>query len=119
PGSLVAVTDVSGRSIEEATALLAEQALIAVPGQDYSREIPTGQAIGTDPPAGTRLDKDSKVTVVISLGPASRDVTALTGLSVDAATAALADIFITPSGDSVTYFTDAADGTVIGARVTP
>lgn len=119
PGSLVAVIDVSGRSLDEATALLAEQSLVAAPGQDYSRDVPAGQAIGTDPAAGTRVDKDSQVTVVISLGPASHDVTALSGLTLDAATAALADFFITPSGDPTTYFTNAADGTVVGARITP
>ncbi|WP_298942890.1 Stk1 family PASTA domain-containing Ser/Thr kinase [uncultured Microbacterium sp.] len=119
PGSLVAVADVSGRSIEEASALLAEQSLVAVPGQDYSRDVPTGQAIGTDPPAGSRVDKDSEVTVIISLGPASHDLAALSGVSVDAATATLAEFFITPSGDPTPYFTDAPEGTVIGAWITP
>ena len=119
PGSLVAVTDVSGKSIEEATALLAEQSLVAVAGQDHSRDVPTGQAIGTDPPAGARVDKDSEITVVISLGPASHDLPEMSGVSVDAATATLAEFFITPSGDPTTYFTDAADGTVLGARSTP
>ncbi len=119
PGSLVAVADVSGRSIEDATALLAGQSLAAIPAEDYSRDVPAGQAIGTDPPSGTRVERDSEVTVVMSLGPASRAVPALAGMSVESATSTLADMYITPSGDPATFFTDSPNGTIIGARITP
>lgn len=119
PGSLVAVPDVTGSTIEEATGILAEHALVAVPGQDYSRDVPLGQAIRTDPEAGARVAKDAQVTVVISLGPQSHDIPALAGQTLDAATAALEPLYITASGDPARYFSDAPAGTVIAATITP
>jgi serine/threonine-protein kinase len=50
---------------------------VAVPGEDYSRDVPAGQTIATDPAAGTRVDKNASVTVVISLGPQPHDIGAL------------------------------------------
>lgn len=119
PGSMVAVPDVAGKSIEQATDILAAESLVAVPGQDYSRDVPVGQAIRTDPDSGTRVDKDAAVTVVISLGPASHDLPAFAGQTLDAATASLETWFLTTSGDPARYFTDAPEGTVIAATVTP
>ncbi|WP_448388724.1 Stk1 family PASTA domain-containing Ser/Thr kinase [Microbacterium aurum] len=119
PGSLVMVPDVTGSTIEEATGILAEHALVAVPGQDYSRDVPLGQAIRTDPEAGARVAKDAQVTVVISLGPQSHDIGALAGQTLDAATQTLSEFYITASGDPARFFTDAAEGTVIRALVTP
>jgi len=119
PGSMVAVPDVTGTSIEDATGILAEQSLVAVPAEDYSRDVAAGLVIRTDPEPGSRVDQDSSVTVVISLGPASHDIGALGGQSLDTATAALGELYITASGDPARYFNDAPEGTVIAARITP
>jgi len=119
PGSLVAVADVTGKTIDEAQGILAAQSLIAVPGEENSREVPTGQAIRTEPGAGTRVDKNSEVTVVISLGPASHDIGTLAGATLDDANATLAEFYITMPAEPERYFTDAASGTVIGAWITP
>ncbi|PZU48277.1 MAG: Stk1 family PASTA domain-containing Ser/Thr kinase [Microbacterium sp.] len=119
PGSLVAVPDVAGKSFEEASGILAAESLVAARGEDYSRDVPLGQVVRTEPGVGERVDKESTVTVVISLGPASRDIGPLAGQTLDAATAALAEVYITPSGDPVRIFTDAAAGTVLRALVTP
>ena len=119
PGSMVAVPDVTGRTIEEATGILAGESLVAARGEDYSRDVAAGQTIRTDPEAGARVDKDATVTVVISLGPASHDVPALAGQTLDDATAALEPLFITASGEPARYFSDAPAGTVIAATITP
>ncbi|GAA1641199.1 Stk1 family PASTA domain-containing Ser/Thr kinase [Microbacterium flavum] len=119
PGSLVAVPDVAGQSLEDATLTLAAEGLVALPGEDNSRDIAVGQAIRTDPDAGTRVEKNAEITVVISLGPAAHEIGALAGRSIDAATAALGEIFITASGDPARYFGDSPAGTVISARITP
>lgn len=119
PGSLVAVADVTGSSMEDATSILAEQSLVAVAGEDYSRDIATGRAIRTEPGTGERVDKDSQVTVVISLGPASHDIAPLAGMPLGDATASLETVYITTSGDPGRVFTDAPADTVIAATVTP
>ncbi len=119
PGSLVAVPDVAGKTLEEATGVLAAKNLVAVPGQDYSRDVAAGLAIRTDPDTGTRLDKNAEVTVVISLGPASQQLPAFAGQTLDAATESLGQWYITASGDPAQYFADSPEGTVLAARVTP
>jgi len=119
PGSMVAVPDVEGKSIAEATAILQEWSLVAVPGEEFSRDMPTGQTIATDPAAGTRVDKNASVTVVISLGPQPHDIGALGGKTLDEVTQSLEELFITASGDPSRLFTDSPVGTVVSASITP
>nr|WP_230404161.1 Stk1 family PASTA domain-containing Ser/Thr kinase [Microbacterium paulum] len=119
PGSLVAVPDVTGSSLDEATTALAAQSLVAVPGEDYSRDVAAGLAIRTEPGTGERVEKDSQVTVVISLGPASHDIGALSGMSLDEATRTLEQLYITSSGDPSQVFTDTPAGSVVAASITP
>ena len=119
PGSLVAVPDVTGSSLDEATTALAAQSLVAVPGEDYSRDVAAGLAIRTEPGTGERVEKDSRVTVVISLGPASHDIGALSGMSLDEATRTLEQLYITSSGDPSQVFTDTPAGSVVAASITP
>jgi serine/threonine-protein kinase len=119
PGSQVGVPDVSGRTLDEATTALAAEGLTAVPAQDHSRDVPVDLVIRTDPGAGARVDKNSAVNVMISLGPASHDIPALAGQSLQAATTSLGTIYITPSGDPTQIFTDAPAGTVVSASITP
>ncbi|EPD83587.1 hypothetical protein HMPREF1529_02969 [Microbacterium sp. oral taxon 186 str. F0373] len=119
PGSQVGVPDVSGRTLDEATTALAAEGLTALPAQDHSRDVPVDLVIRTDPGAGARVDKNSAVNVIISLGPASHDIPALAGQSLQAATTSLGTIYIAPSGDPTQIFTDASAGTVVSASITP
>ncbi|MFT3798768.1 Stk1 family PASTA domain-containing Ser/Thr kinase [Microbacterium sp.] len=120
PGSMVAVPDVHGRTFDEATGILADANLVAVYGEDHSRDVAEGLAIRTDPASGARLDKSSEVTVIISLGPASHDIGALAGLALNDATDLLAGAYITPvDGDPAKLFNDAAPDTVLTAWITP
>lgn len=119
PGSLVAVPDVTGQSFDEAANALRAQSLVAAPGEDYSRDVAAGLAIRTEPGIGERVEKDSAVTVVISLGPASHEIGALAGKSLDEATRTLEELYITASGDPSRVFTDAPVDAVVSASITP
>lgn len=119
PGSLVAVPDVTGQSFDEAASALRAQSLVAAPGEDYSRDVAAGLAIRTEPGIGERVEKDSAVTVVISLGPASHEIGALAGKSLDEATRTLEELYITASGDPSRVFTDAPVDAVVSASITP
>ncbi|WP_454119211.1 Stk1 family PASTA domain-containing Ser/Thr kinase [Microbacterium lacticum] len=119
PGSLVAVPDVTGQSFDEAAGALAAQSLVAVPGEDYSRDVAAGLAIRTEPGIGERVEKDSAVTVVISLGPASHEIGALAGKSLDEAARTLEELYITASGDPSRVFADAPVDAVVSASITP
>ncbi len=117
PGSLIAVPAVAGGSFADAEATLGERELVAVEGSEHNREVAPGTVIGTDPGEGTRVEKGTEITVVVSAGPASQQVPTLAGMSADAATKVLGDIFIEVT-DTPPRFTDEAAGTVIDATVT-
>lgn len=118
PGSLVAVPDVSRMSFADAEALLTEQQLVAQPQEVTDFEIPAGTTVGSDPPGGTRLDKDSVVTVFVSIGPASHEIEGLAGRSADDARGILTAAVVTV-GDDAREFSDADEGTVLSVTVTP
>jgi serine/threonine-protein kinase len=68
PGEEI-VPDVAGQSLSSAQAEL--QALgfrIGGPEEQPSSSVAAGQVIGTDPPAGTSLEKGDRVTVIVSSG---------------------------------------------------
>ncbi len=119
PGSMVAVPQVASLSFEEAQTLLADSSLEAREDGAYSLDVEAGRAIGTDPEAGARVDKDTVVTVVMSLGPQQHEVQSLTGMSVDEARGILIGYDIAIAEPDQLYFTDAADGTVINLSIAP
>jgi serine/threonine-protein kinase len=77
-------------TFDQASQALAAVQLNAVQGDDqYSDTVPAGQIIGTDPPAGTHVPRDSKVKVTFSKGPQPIPIPDVRGMSVADATAAL------------------------------
>lgn len=118
PGSLVAVPDVTGLTFEAASERLADEGLVARERGEHSLEVEAGRTIGTDPTAGTRLEQDAAVEVIVSLGPAQVQVPALIGTSKTEATDALAQQEITVDGESG-FYTDAARDSVVGVVVRP
>jgi serine/threonine-protein kinase len=67
---LVAVPDIpEGSSFEEAQSILADAGLVAVPQDQASDTVEEGDVIGTEPPAGTDVEPESEVQVLISTGP--------------------------------------------------
>jgi eukaryotic-like serine/threonine-protein kinase len=118
PGSLVVVPTVQGLTFPDAESALGEQSLAAVPEEVYSLDVPVGQALGTAPEAGVRVDRDSTVTVQISLGPRPQAIEALTGRAADEVRSVLAGVNIGVTDPDAQEFTDDAAGTVLGATRT-
>ncbi len=118
PGSLVAVPDVAQRSYADAEQLLALEQLQAQSQDVTDFDIPAGRTVGSDPAAGQRIDKDSVVTVFVSIGPATHQIEGLGGRSADEARALLGDARV-DVGEDASEFTDAAAGSVLGVTITP
>ncbi|KAA9135919.1 Stk1 family PASTA domain-containing Ser/Thr kinase [Microbacterium caowuchunii] len=116
PGSLVAVPSVTGLTFEEAEAALIAQTLVAEPAEEYSLDVEPGRVIRTEPGGGERLEQDSVVRVILSLGPQPHEVGALAGMGLDEVTAALQQVKV-GIADPAYVFTDSADGTVVSASV--
>ncbi len=79
-------------TFDQASQALAAVQLDAVQADginQYSVTVPAGQIIGTDPPAGTQVPRDSKVKVIFSKGPQPIPIPDVRGQSVADASAAL------------------------------
>ncbi|KTS05462.1 Stk1 family PASTA domain-containing Ser/Thr kinase [Microbacterium testaceum] len=118
PGSLVEVPDVSQRSYADAEALLAQNQLLAQSQDVNDREIPAGTTVGSDPTAGSRLDKDTVVTVFVSAGPAIHQIPELQGKSLDEVQGILESVYVGVTSVAQ-EFTDAGPDTVLSASITP
>ncbi|WP_329483200.1 Stk1 family PASTA domain-containing Ser/Thr kinase [Kribbella sp. NBC_01510] len=90
PPAKVAVPDVSGKSVADATALLADKGLkLAVGPAETSDTVGRGSAIRQTPEAGIEADQGSTVTVVFSSGRSAFPVPDVIGKSENAARKAL------------------------------
>ncbi len=118
PGSLIAVPDVTGTSFDQAEATLAAQSLTASRVDEYSLAVPSGVVIRSDPTAGTRVEKESQVLVVTSLGPQPHDLPALGGRPLPEVVSALQQAGLSVA-DAEYVFGDAAADMVVGVLVTP
>lgn len=78
-----------------------------------SDDVDSGVVISTDPVAGTQLNVETPLGIVISSGPAPRELPELTGLTLDQARQALADVDLVLVEDDAEFSEDVAAGTVI------
>ncbi|TFC96652.1 MULTISPECIES: Stk1 family PASTA domain-containing Ser/Thr kinase [Cryobacterium] len=92
PGSDVPVPSLTSSSPENATSQLTALGLEVALGTEFSGTIPAGLVSSTDPESGTRVAKDSTVTLLVSQGPQPITLPVLAGLSSDAAAAAVTDL---------------------------
>ena len=83
----------------------------------YSETVTKGAVISTDPSAGDRILKDGTVNAIISLGPERHAVPLLRGLTVDAASDALARAHLDVGPITQVFSDRVADGIVV--RSTP
>ncbi len=119
PGSLVAVPDVLGQSLEEASTTIEAESLTAVQGEGrYSLEVEPGLVIATDPEPGERLERNAEVSVILSLGPRPTDLQALAGVPEDVVRTVLGEAGV-QVGDNIEEFTDQPQGTVLAATLIP
>ena len=88
-GATVAVPDVSGITIEQATVVLtaAELQVSDTVLEEYDLVLPAGTVKGTNPPAGELVETNSVVRLIVSLGPNSVSVPAVTGKTLSEVTA--------------------------------
>jgi len=85
----VDVPDVRGKPEEEAVNILRFVGLQPTPTPQANDTVPKDQAVGTDPAAGTRVQRGAVVRLFISSGPNEVDVPNTIGQTQGAATAAL------------------------------
>lgn len=84
------VPDVVGMTQEDAEKAITDLELLFTPAQEASDTVPEGEAIRSDPAAGTVVEKMDSVTVTFSTGPASTTIpTGLAGMTEQEAVAAL------------------------------
>lgn len=86
------VPDLTGKTLDSATSLLAAQTFTIKTSEDWSEEVPAGQVISQDPAAGESIPHDSVVTVVLSKGRQPITVPQLVGTSIEEANATLAEL---------------------------
>jgi serine/threonine-protein kinase len=119
PGSLVPVPDVANMTFEQAQAALAEEGLLATQEDVFDYDIPAGTAVGSKPGPGSRVDKESTVTVLVSKGPQDHAGPALGGVPADQARAALEGARVQVGDDELYFNGDVSENVVISASVTP
>lgn len=97
----VTIPDVSGQSSYTAAAqVLSGKRLSPTAQPAYSDTVPPGGIVGTSPPAGTSVPRDSQVTVLVSLGPQPVTIPNLVGQPVETASEALSALGLVPNVDN-------------------
>jgi serine/threonine-protein kinase len=81
----VEIPDVAGLSRDDAEQELEQAGFEVSIERQASDQYPGGRAIGTEPPAGDEAPVGSTVTLLVSSGPATVQVPALVGLTLEAA----------------------------------
>ena len=111
------VPDVTGKTIEEATAILKEAGFeLGTTDQKYDDKVPAGQIVGQDPKAGDKREKGSKVNVTVSQGVAQITVPDVKGLDAEKAKQAIKDKGLVPSAGTPAYSDTVEKGLVISTN---
>jgi serine/threonine protein kinase/beta-lactam-binding protein with PASTA domain len=118
PGSLVAVPQVSGLSYTAAAQALTAQGFVPSEASEHSLTVEAGRVIRTNPIEGERIDRESRVTVYVSLGPESVTLPALRDLPLDDVVKLLDQNFIEIVGTPLEVFASLAKGQVLNAAIT-
>ncbi|WP_394279653.1 Stk1 family PASTA domain-containing Ser/Thr kinase [Microbacterium sp.] len=112
PGSLTAVPDVTGLDFATAEALLAEHDLTAVQEDVHDLSVPEGEALGSQPDPGDRVERESTVTVEISAGPATAELPTLQDRTADDVASVLEGANITVAETNLFFTSFDADRVV-------
>ncbi len=115
PGAMVTIADVRGQSVEAARVILDEQgALVADQlGEAYDLEIEEGLVVGTDPEAGTTIDRETEVAIIVSLGPEPTTVPDVVGQPEADARAALVESGFDVRESILQFDREVPDGSII------
>jgi serine/threonine-protein kinase len=112
PGGQTIIPELEGRSVEVAISALEPIGLSVTQQPEHNAQIPLGQVTRTEPSAGTRVSKQSKVTVFVSLGPKQVSVPESLGLNLEKAKELLESTGLTP-GVIFSFFSLAEAGQVL------
>jgi len=107
PGGASVVPELEGRTVEVAISALEPIGLQVTQEREHSATVPVGRVTRTEPVAGTRVAKQSAVTVFVSMGPNQVLVPEPMGLNLEQARQLLIDAGLTPG--AVDSFFDSAD----------
>lgn len=118
PGGQATIPEFSGRSVDTAREALEPIGLSIEIAQEHSTEIAEGLITRTDPEAGSRVFKNSAVTIFVSLGPLQVQVPELTGLELTEATGKLEQVGLSV-GKVEYFFAEATAKQVFGQSVEP
>jgi beta-lactam-binding protein with PASTA domain/predicted Ser/Thr protein kinase len=81
PTGKVTVPDVAGQTEQAASAILRHAGLTPIPSLASSATVPTGRVIRQSPAAGSVVSKGTRVSIVVSGGPASIALVNVEGLT--------------------------------------
>ncbi len=125
------VPDLVGLAQGEALNEVSELGWNVVIGEESSDVVAVGDVIRTEPVAGSSLNEDASLTLVVSTGPAPRVLPELTGQTVEQATAALLALDLVlevggelnddtvPVGTVLSWSVPSVPGLVAGDTVVP
>jgi serine/threonine-protein kinase len=116
-GLSVKVPPVRDLEVREATERLEDEDLLVETRERASRDIPAGRVIGTEPEAGTEVDCESTVTLLVSSGANLIAVPDVIGEDESVARSQLEDLGLIVNVN--TKDDDAPEGTVIGQSPGP
>ncbi|QNE88643.1 Stk1 family PASTA domain-containing Ser/Thr kinase [Corynebacterium incognita] len=112
--NMVEIPDVKDREKDEVIADLRKLGLKVTTKESPSPSIEEGRAISISPAAGSKVQKDSSVTVTISTGEETTEVPDLSGMNTQEASEALREVGLKLNQNvSRTYSDSAPRGTVI------
>jgi len=98
----------------------ADRAQVGVDFTDgYSETVPAGEVVSTEPAAGARVRKGSRIGAVLSRGPERFAMPAVVGLTADAATTTLRGAHLKVGKVTTRWSEDAAKGLVLSAGRSP
>ena len=112
PGALVSIPNVSDKSSAEATNILQPLTNHIAIRKVFSSSFAEGQVVGTEPPAGIPVPKDSTITLLVSKGKEMISVPKLLGLDLVTATAKLAGVHLAVGTVSEWFNSDYPLGTI-------
>ena len=130
PGQNVDTPNLVGKTLEEAQGVLlattdTEQLTIAAGDPVFSETIPLGVIVSTDPQSGAGINPTGIITANISQGPERYSVPDVTGMTPQAATAAITAANLTLGGRTEAFDDNVATGQVaktspkIGSKLKP
>jgi serine/threonine-protein kinase len=105
------IPEVAGRTVRQATRKLDAAGFRVEPEERFSGDVKAGRAIGTQPDAGTRLERDKPVTLLISKGANLVEVPSVLELDQDEAESEIEQAGLIANVE--TEDSEVAEGTVI------